>query len=798
MNAAGIRMAYIMGDPMTEPKHRSRRRANSAGLPRLGARTPLFTALFAASSVMAQQQSAPDVGGSGSLDDIVVTAEKRSENLEKVPMSIVAYGAQALAETGAQSFSELAARIPGVTLNSVGPGRSSYSIRGIASVGGNAPTTGLYVDETPILPSGGDGATASIDPDLFDLARVEILRGPQGTLYGASSMGGTIRLITNQPNLTKQEGAVKVEGSNTDGGGGNVRLDAMYNIPLIENRAAVRFVATYKDFSGYIDRDIGVWAPNPNVPAGFPAYPVSPAQPTSIIRDVNTDKLLSLRTTLKLAVTDTFTVTPSVWVQDLQEGGPSDFDIPTGDSGGPLIQARPFNIAEAYSDRFVLSNVTMNYDLGFGSLLSTTSYLHRQEVTPDDETEALEVNVPQGQFVPNVYAPIVTTRELTEELRFAFNPSGSPLSGVTGAYFNNANRHYYVDYITPNYNALFENSPTSIAFFGPGPLSDTNYSQHGDYSPKQSAVFTELNYAVTEQWKITGGVRWYDLEYTTVRYEDGLSNGGPTLSTGSAKNTGFNPKGEASYQANENDLYYASISKGVRPGGVNTSNLAQKGCGQDYGPYQPDSLWNYELGGKTRWLDGALTANAAAYYIKWSNVQQGETLPCSYQITENAGSAIVHGGAIELQGQVGSHWQLGMGAGYTKAVLGADAPNLGGVKGQQLENVPLWNGGATIKYLFTPAPGYQGFARADGQYVGESYPDFSRSDPATFQRAYGLLDLRTGVVHGAWEANLFVDNATNKQAELSKFIPDNYDASNRTRMFTNRPRTAGASLLWKF
>ena len=766
--------------------------------PRRLGRAPFLTALVATSSAMSQQTGTDTGTNAGALDDIVVTAEKRSESLEKVPMSIVAYSAEALAETGVQDLSELAGRIPGVTLNSVGPGRSSYSIRGIASVGGNAPTTGLYVDETPILPSGGDGATASIDPDLFDLARVEVLRGPQGTLYGASSMGGTIRLITNQPNLTKDEGAVKVEGSDTEHGGGNVRLDAMLNIPLIEDIAAVRIVGTYKNFSGFIDRDIGVWAPNNSVPAGFPAYPVSPAQPSSVIRDVNTDKLYSLRTTIKVAVNDAFTVTPSIWVQDLQEGGPSDFDIPTGDSGGPLVQARPFNISEAYSDRFVLSNLTMNYDLGFGSLMSTTSYMHRQEVTPDDETEALEINIPQGQFVPNEYAPIVTTRELTEELRFAFNPAGSPLSGVTGAYFNNANRHYYVDYVTPNYNSLFENSPTSLAFFGPGPLSDTNYSQHGDYSPKQSAVFTELNYAITEQWKLTGGVRWYDLEYTTVRYEDGLSNGGPTLSTGSAKNTGFNPKGEISYQANENDLYYASISKGVRPGGVNTSNLAEKGCGQDYGPYQPDSLWNYEAGAKTRWLDGALTANAAVYYIKWNDVQQGETLPCSYQITENAGGAVVHGAELELQGQLGSHWQLGMGAGYTKAVLAEDAPNLGGIKGQQLENVPLWNGGATVKYVFVPAPGYDSFLRADGQYVGESYPDFDRSDPATFQRAYALLDLRGGVVHGPWEANVFVNNATNKQAELSKFIPDNYDASTRTRMFTNRPRTAGVSLQWKF
>src|SRR5260370_18871654 len=274
----------------------------------------IMSGLAGAPAAPAQQVAATEAP-SGTLEDIIVTAEKRSESLEKVPLSIVAYGSESLAQLGVQDFSSLAARIPGVTLNSAGPGRSSYSIRGVASVGGNAPTTGLYVDETPILPTGGDGATASIDPDLYDLARVEVLRGPQGTLYGASSMGGTVRFITNQPNLTQTEGAVKVEGSDTQHGGGNVRLDAMYNMPLVDGRVALRIVGTYKDFSGFIDREIGVWAPNPGAQ---PPYPVSPAQPSSILRDVNTERLYSVRTLLKIAVNDAFTITPTEWVQDLQ------------------------------------------------------------------------------------------------------------------------------------------------------------------------------------------------------------------------------------------------------------------------------------------------------------------------------------------------------------------------------------------------------------------------------------------------------------------------------------------------
>jgi len=775
------------------------RRSHAVGnvrAPLLGAAVILGLGIAAAATA----QESPPAGSSSSLatlQDIVVTAEKRSESLQRVPLSIVAYDANTLAETGVEDFSSLAARIPGVTLNSAGPGQSSYSIRGIASVGGNSPTTGLYIDDTPILPSGGDGATASIDPDLFDLARVEVLRGPQGTLYGASSMGGTVRFITNQPNLTAEEGAVKAEGSYTDHGSGNARLDAMYNVPLIDDRVALRVVGTYKNFSGFIDRDVGVWAPNPNVPAGFPAYPVSPDHPTQIIRNVNSEELYSVRALLKIAVTDAFTITPSIWLQDLQMGGAPNFDIPEGDSTGPLVQARPFNLSEAYSDHFELSNLTMSYDLGWGNLLSTTSYMGRRENTPDDETEALEDLIPQGKFIPNVYSPIVTTRELTEEMRIAFDPAGSAWSGVTGAYFNNADRHYYVNYLTPNY-AQFQNSYTSGALLSGVTLNDLNYSQHGDYAPKQSALFTEINYAIDPKWKATAGVRWYDLEYTAIRYEDGWSNGGPTLSAGAAKNTGFDPKAELSYQATERQLYYASASKGVRPGGVNTSNLAQKGCGQDYGPYQPDSLWNYELGGKTRWLDGALTVNAALYYIKWSDVQQGETLPCSYQITENAGGAVVHGGELEIDSIVARHLQLSGGVGYTKAVLDADAPNLGGLKGQQLENVPLWNANASAKYLFTPMSGYDAFLRADGQYVGESYPDFDRTDPATFQRAYALMDLRSGLIHDAWEADLYMTNVFDKQAALSEFLSDNYSATTRVRMFTNQPRTTGLSLRWKF
>jgi hypothetical protein len=199
-----------------------------------------------------------------------------------------------------------------------------------------------------------------------------------------------------------------------------------------------------------------------------------------------------------------------------------------------------------------------------------------------------------------------------------------------------------------------------------------------------------------------------------------------------------------------------------------SSNLTQKGCDLDYGPYGPDSLWNYQASAKARWLNGALTV---------------------YQITKNAGAATVRGTELELQGEAASNLILSAGVGYTKAVLASDVPSLAGVAGQQLENVPSCNGNASAKYSFTTVADHSGYVRADEQYVGESYPDFDRTDPLTFQRAYAILDARTAITHNRGEGELFVDNVCDRRADLSKFISDNYGASNRTRMFTNRPRT---------
>ena len=715
----------------------------------------------------------------GTLPEIIVTAQKRTENLQDVPLSLSVISRETLAEQGVEGFTDVAARIPGLTMNSAGPGRSSYSIRGISSIGGNAPTTGFYIDETPIVPSGGDGATATIDPDLFDLARVEVLRGPQGTLYGASSMGGTIRLITTQPRINTTESSLRAEASSTQGGGPNGRLDAMLNVPVADDVAALRVVGTYKRMSGFIDRWVGVWAPNPNSPVS-PAYPVSPAVPSQIVRGVNTEERLGLRAALRIAPSQDLTITPSLWYQQVNLGAPSNFDTPTGTAGGPLIQARPFNVSEASNDHFVMGNLTVNYELGFGNLMSSTSFIHRAVYTPDDETEALEINIPSGQFAPNSYAPTVTTREFTEELRLAIAPQGSPLSGIVGAYFNNTNRHYAVDYYIP------------------APLNYLNYSQSGDYAPKQSALFAEFNEKLTPQLTATLGLRWYELQYTTVRNEDGVSNGGPSVSAGQARNTGFNPKASLSYQFDRDDMGYATVARGVRPGGTNTDNLAAKGCGQDYGPYQPDSLWSYELGAKTRWLGGALVADGAVYFMRWSGVQQGETLPCSYQITLNAGAANVQGAELELESQIGTRLLLTGGVGYSKATLAQDAPNLGGLAGQQLQNVPLFNANFSARYAFTLTAGTKAFVRLDGQHVAQSYPDFARSDPATFQRAYTLVNLRSGASTGPWETNLFLDNLFNTRTYLSRFLSDNYDASSRSRMFTSRPRTLGVSIQRSF
>jgi outer membrane receptor protein involved in Fe transport len=767
--------------------------------PLRAARKPAAIACCAALAAMSlPARGATGDGAPAALADIVVTAQKRSEALQEAPLSISVLSREAMAEQGVQSFTDAAAAIPGLSLIDAGPGRSSYSIRGIASIGGNAPTTGFYIDETPILPSGGDGASATLDPDLFDLERVEVLRGPQGTLYGASSMGGTIRLLTTQPRINRSEATVRAETSATQGGGLNGRFDAMVNVPVADDLAALRFVGTVKHMSGFIDRQVGVWAPNPAPDPTVPAYPASPAIPSQVVHGVNTEDRAGARVSLRIAPSENLSITPSLWLQQLTLGAPGDFDVPTGTAGGALVQARPFNVDEASHDRFEMGTLAVNYELGWGNLLSATAFMHRSVTTPDDETEALELTIPQGAFLPNRYAPTVTTREFTEELRLAIAPAGASFDGIVGAYFNNTNRHYDVNYVVPGYGAAFSNSATSIQFFGPGTLSDVNYWQSGDYAPKQSALFTEFNGHLSRSVTATLGLRWYRLEYTTVRHEDGISNGGPTLSVGAARNTGFAPKASVSWQVDPDLLAYATAARGVRPGGTNTDNLAAKGCGQDYGPYQPDSLWSLELGTKSRWLGGALVADGAVYHMRWSGVQQGETLPCSYQITMNAGAADVDGAELEVDARLSPALTLSAGMGLTRAVLAEDAPNLGGVQGEQLQNVPRWNADLSARYAFEPAPGVHAYARGDLRHVGVSYPDFARTDPATFQRGYSLVDLRAGAASGAWEGSVFLDNLFNTRTYLSRFLSDNYDASSRSRMFTGRPRTLGVSLQRSF
>jgi iron complex outermembrane receptor protein len=305
----------------------------------------------------------------GGLQEIVVTAEKRESTLQNTPMSISAFGSEQLLTSGVTNIEQIAQQTPGLAFESTGPSRSQFSIRGMSSNGGAAPTVGFYLDETPITPPiDSTQGKNFVDPDLYDLARVEVLRGPQGTLYGASSMGGTIRFITNQPNLIKFEASARAVLSGTADGGINYTTSALLNVPLIDNAVAFRLIATEKHNDGFIDRVVQNAFP---LPDGTTRGDVTGTIINKRYSNVNSEDTQSTRMLVTIAPTGDLTITPSVFYQDVAQSGENTIDSPPG----TYIHYQPFDTPEPFHDRFALSNVLVKYKWDGAQLTSSTSYI---------------------------------------------------------------------------------------------------------------------------------------------------------------------------------------------------------------------------------------------------------------------------------------------------------------------------------------------------------------------------------------------------------------------------------------
>jgi iron complex outermembrane recepter protein len=768
---------------------------------------------------------AADQQASGTaLEEIIVTAQKRSETEQSVPLSMTTFGAAALEQKAINTFFDYGTKVPNLAFAPTGDGvgtARTISIRGIS--GDNV--TGFYIDETP-LPD-------SLDPRVLDIDHIEVLRGPQGTLYGARSMGGTVRIITKEPNLTDFDATVHgnlSDTSRTDRP--NYTGDGVVNIPLIQDQVALRVTGFYDQEAGYFKRS---YCTNPAT-AGVTCFPLSTTGITTV-DNVGAIDTYGGSASLTIKVNDSLTITPRMMTQRANYNGfpmadflstpgnligypaPSGpYTLPTAMTPTNFTQARFFNVPEGGYDDWDLYSIALRWKTGVGEFVSSTAYFDRKVVETEDETDFVWAAVTSGACAsPSPYcnppAPGGITGEkdyqrFAQEVRFASDIKG-PTQFVAGAFY--MDYHGRLPFATYTPPAEIPNLDNELG--GPNNPNYPNliFTQDFHTDIKEPALFGEVSFQATDALKATAGLRWYQVKTTSSGYEEGLAvGGGPALLSPLAvlKDSGVNPKVEVDYHVTADHMVYATAAKGFRPGGVVplvpagepgtgtdcVASLHQQDPGislADTRSYKLDSLWNYEVGTKTSWLDQRLTLNAAVFYIKWSNIQQEILLSCGFQFTANAGAAVSKGGEMEVHARPTERLEFSSGVGYQDAKIteaGASSPQ---AVGSPVYQVPDWTGNLSASYTAPLTATWQLAAGVDYSYIGRSFSGNNDPIDPRERPAYRLLDGRLGFTHGSLEFALVGKNLTNEAANLADSRSIAAEVPGRPRLFVNQPRTIG-------
>jgi len=751
-----------------------------------------------------------DATTSDSLQEVVVTAEKRDSTVQSTAMSISAVTGADLQSQGVTDLAGITAAIPGISMRTSGPGETELEMRGMASGGGSSPTVGFYLDETPLTPPAAAlNGKVVIDPDLFDLNRVEVLRGPQGTLYGAGSMGGTIKLVTNQPNLEQFSGQAQGIASGTDGGRGNPTGNLMLNIPIIDDELAIRIVGTEKYVSGWIDRI--VVSPFPEAVDPCSAYSAGTATGCNrgnvlasgttqqVIPDVNWEWFQSTRSSVLWKSTDNLSIDTMIMYQRISTGGYNFYDQPPG-TEPTLAHYQPFNTPEGMSDKIALYSTTIKYDTNFALLTANTSYWTRKESNTQDTSEALrsDFDVFYGVDIlaPVTFTEIDYSKQFSEELRLTSKDSGA-FQWIAGAFYSKLTSTF----VDINQATAF--APASVGGAAANPEGIV-YDANNPYEVIQYAAFGEATYHFTDTWKLTTGLRYLDYSTHVAETQEGsitaTGNATPTTASFATSASGVTPKVSLAYEPSGNLTLYTTAAKGYRPGGVNLP--LPPFCQATTETYAPDTAWNYEVGEKARLFDNQISVNGDVYLIRWSNVQQLINQACGYSLTANAGDGKSYGSELEISANLTPRLRLTVSGAYTQAFLSSINPVAAQVAstpllpGQAILNIPRFTESTSLTYTQPLNGQYTLIGRATNSYVG---PSTDTSFSYTHLSPYNLIGLRAGIEHDALSGYLFIDNLTNKHAELSTNTTSlSWIVPSVTRVATNQPLTFGVDVTYGF
>jgi iron complex outermembrane recepter protein len=764
-------------------------------------RTLLRRAPIAAAIVVALQSAHAQEAGSsanGGLEEVVVTASKRTENLQNVPISVEALDTRKLEDMNLQHFNDYAQALPEVSYQTLQPGFSRTFMRGVGSDNnpnhsGPLPSVGTYLDEQPITTIQGP-----LDVHVYDIARVEVLPGPQGTLYGASSEAGTIRIITNKPDATAFKAGYDLQGNTIQNGTAGGIAEGFVNIPLSAN-AAVRLVGWYERDSGYID----------NVPGTltYPATNFTLNNAAIAEKHYNPTTTYGGRAALKLDLNDSWTVTPQLMAQkttwdgifgqeiwkDLADGSPVPSDL----------AVKHFYPEGGYDD-WLDAALTVQGKIGNFELTYAGAYLRRTDHTSSDYTD---YSVGYEQYAS--YWPSNPSQQIfgddryqmfSNELRIT-SPKDYPVRFVAGVFqqrqTHGIQQDYVIDGLNPNY---------WIGVGTPYLWTDTWWLTEQQRVNRDNAVFGELNWDLTHSLTLTGGIRhftykntlegFYGFSANTFTPTEGQAtcfistsfHGAPCEDLDKrADGSGWTPKLNASYKFDADHLVYLTWSKGFRPGGVNRVGSAL--------PYGADFLKNYEAGWKTQWLDNHLRFNGAVYYEQWDNFQFSFLGPNSVTIVANAGAARIKGAESELEWAATSAFTLSAGAAYTDAYLSENycgelnpdgspvtanpCPDLShpgqffapqAPTGTQLPLTPRFKGNLNARYNF-PVMSWEGHVQLAYVYQSAIWPDLRIVDRTLLgqQAAFGLTNLFFGVQKNNLTLELLAKNLFDIRASTYRY-----------------------------
>ncbi len=722
------------------------------------------------------------------LQEVVVTATKRVTTLQGTPISLTAISGDSLSQRELHDINSLIDKIPGVSYQTLGPGRANYSIRGVSSSGGSSPTVGFYLDDIPVTPATSAQSTAGkavISPDLYDLERVEVLRGPQGTLYGSGSEGGTIRLITNQPKLDTFQSSAQASIAHTARSGSpGYGLNGMLNVPLLSNRLALRVVGSERYDAGYIDRIVVSPYPaytNGNTTRGDVAH----APVAGLFKDVNSVRTGAVRALMLWQPSDNLKITPSVFLENIHQLGQSTYDLPPGN----FAHYQAGNIPESFDETFTVYGLNVKYEVGPVAINNTTSLMQVHFRNSEDISEQwYGIFVPFGD--PFLTQASVnerhTQRQFSEELRLSSLGEGA-VQWLGGVFYND-----FKDTISTR-----QTSDQLIAYYG---TNDVFTDREPDHLT-QSAVFGELTYAFNPQFKATVGLRYFHYSYDFLQNYSGLATAPPQVATGSTAASGTSPKVSLAYTPTADFTLFANAAKGFRPGSANLP-IPPMFCGADLKAlgaetYSPDTVWSFEVGEKARLLDQRIGLRASVYYISWRHIQQNVPLSCGYAYTTNAGGAVSKGGEFELDVRLSPSFTLHANLGHTDAKITSSSVGNAIAVGSLLPNVPRWTGSAAIDYATTSTSRWNLTAHADYGYVGPVFDPNSQPFPLRTRAGYGLVNARIGLkTVGGLEVGLFANNLFNKLAYVGFNRSSGQNTMQYARVIPTVPRTIGVDVMW--